>query len=361
MSQKSQKFRFHVVSLPHTQTTAEYTHCAYTQKVRKFCNMMSDLGHEVYLYASEENEARVTELVTVITKQKQRELFGENDHTKNFFNVRWDMYDPAWVHMNTNAVRAIAERIRPHDFICIIGGWCQKIIADAFPDHFGVEFGIGYEGTFSKYRVFESYAHMHYIHGFDRNDNGNFYDTVIPNYYDAEEFPFSEKTDDYYLFIGRLIDRKGWRIAQEVCEKLGKRLLVAGQGEFAGYGEHLGVVGVEKRGELMSKAKAVFVPTTYLEPFGGVHAEAMLCGTPVITTNFGVFTETVRNGENGYRCDVFRDFVKATKEVEKFSTAKRKKIREYAQERFTTKVVAGMYHDYFSRLDDLWGKGWYAD
>lgn len=356
----SQKYTFHVVSLPHTQTTAEYTHCAYTQKVRKFCNMMTDLGHEVILYASEENEARVSELVTVITKEKQQELFGGNDHTKEFFNITWGVYDPGWVEMNSNAIRAIAERIKPRDFICIIGGTCQQIIADAFPDNMSVEYGIGYLGTFSKYRVFESYAHMHYVHGQDRDDSGSFYDTVIPNYYDAEEFPYAEKTEDYYLFIGRLIDRKGWRIAQEVCEKLGKRLILAGQGDFSGYGEHVGVVGVEKRGELMSKAKAVFVPTTYMEPFGGVHAEALLCGTPVITTNFGVFTETVQNGINGYRCDTFRDFTAATQATEKFSASKRKKIRASAQQRFSTEHVRGQYQAYFDRLYDLWNDGWYA-
>ena len=321
---------------------------------------MTDLGHEVILYASEENEARVSELVTVITKDKQRELFGNSDHTKDFFNLKWDMYEPGWVEMNSNAIKAIADRIQPTDFICIIGGTCQKVISDAFPNHMSVEYGIGYLGTYSKYRVFESYAHMHYVHGQDHDDNGSFYDTVIPNYYDNEEFPFAEEKDDYFLFIGRLIDRKGWRIAQEVCEKLGKRLILAGQGQMSGYGEHIGVVGVEKRGELMSKAKAVFVPTTYIEPFGGVHAEALLCGTPVITTNFGVFTETVTNGVNGYRCDVFRDFLAATQAVEGFSNDQLKKIRKAAQERFSTQIVALEYEKYFDRLYDLWDRGWYA-
>ena len=361
MNTVDQKFTFHVVSLPHTQTTVAYNHCAYTQKVRKFCNMMTDLGHKVILYASEDNESRVTELVTVITKEKQREIFGDYDHTKQFFNITWGSHDPGWVEMNANAIRAIGARIQPRDFVCLIGGTPQEIIAKAFPDNMGVEYGIGYLGTFSQYRVFESYAHMHYIHGQERNDNGSFYDTVIPNYYDIDEFPFAEKRDDYFLFIGRLVDRKGWRIAQEVCEKLGKRLIVAGQGDFSGYGEHVGVIGVEERGKLMSKAQAVFVPTTYLEPFGGVHAEAQLCGTPVITTNFGVFTETVTNGVNGYRCDNFRDFIAATKAVEKFSNSKRKKIRETAQARFSTDHVMNEYQAYFSRLYDLWGDGWYAE
>lgn len=352
-------YTFHVVSLPHTQTTAEYTHCAFTQKVRKFCNMMTDLGHTVILYASEENEARVSELVTVITKEKQREIFGEYDHTKNFFNITWDAHDPAWVEMNSATIRAMAERIQPRDFVCLIGGWCQGVIADAFPSNMAVEYGIGYTGPFSKYRVFESYSHMHYVHGLQNDNNGSFYDTVIPNYYDLEEFPYVEHVEDYYLFVGRLNVDKGYGIAQEVCEKLGKKLIVAGQGNFSGYGEYVGVVGVKQRGELMSGAKAVFVPSTYLEPFGGVHAEALLCGTPVITTNFGVFPETVVNGVNGYRCDTFQDFLDAVKAIES-GALKRKSIRTAAQKRFSTSVVADQYQKYFDRLYDLWGDGWYT-
>lgn len=360
-----QRFTFHVVNLPHTQTTAEYTHCAFTQKVRKFCNMMTDLGHDVYLYASEDNEARVKELITVIDKPKQQELFGQGDFKKQFFNINWDVSDPAWRWMNGRAIEEIAKRASQRDFICLIGGLCQQPIAEAFPNHLSVEYGIGYTGTFAKYRVFESYAHMHYIYGTSRDDNGRFFDAVIPNYYDLEEFPYAQKPaeDPYFLFIGRLIDRKGYRIAQQVCEKLGKRLLLAGQvgpEGFSGYGEHIGVVGVEERGRLMSGATAVFVPTTYLEPFGGVHAEANLTGTPVITTNFGVFTETVVNGVNGYRCDTFKDFIEAAEKVEGMDEGQRKKIRRSAQKRFATGVVRDQYQAYFERLYTLWGDGWYA-
>lgn len=323
--------------------------------------MMTDQGHDVYLYASDENEARVKEHISVISKEKQLEFFGQADITQPF-NVRWNQYDPAWVHMNVNAVKAIAERIKPHDFVCIIGGLCQKVIADAFPDNIAVEYGIGYEGSFSKYRVFESNAWLHTVHGLQNDQyHGSFYESVIPNYYDIEEFPFAEKKDDYFLFIGRLNKDKGFGIAQEVCQKLNKRLILAGQGTFSGYGEYIGVVGVKERGELMSKAQAVFTPSLYIEPFGGVHAEALLCGTPVITTNFGVYTETVENGVNGWRCEGFRDFIAAAQASEKMSIAKRKAIRAAAQKRFSTKVVAKQYEAYFARLNDLWDKGWYTD
>ena len=162
---------------------------------------------------------------------------------------------------------------------------------------------------------------MHYVHGSQQDDNGNFYDTVVPNYYDIRGIPShipSRITRTTYSSDASLTAR-AINIAQQVCEKLGKRLLLAGQTGhegFQGYGEHIGVVGVEERGKLMAGATAVFVPTTYLEPFGGVHAEALLCGTPVITTNFGVFTETVVNGVNGYRCDTFQDFLDAVEAIE---------------------------------------------
>lgn len=351
--------RFHVIGLPHTQTTSEYVHCAYTSKVRKFCNMMTDRGHEVLLYAGDQNEARVKELITCITRKEQEKLIGIKKSTDNL-KARFNPEESYWKLMNKRAIKAMKKRIEKKDFICLIGGLCQKEIADAFPNHISVEYGIGYSGTFAKYRVFESYAWMHTIYGAQQGAdqaNGNFYDAVIPNYYEIDKFPLCEKPDDYFFFIGRLIDRKGWGIAQEVCEKLGKRLVVAGQGEFSGYGEYVGVVNEADRGILMSHAQAVFVPTRYIGPFEGVHAEAMLCGTPVITTDFGVFTETVTNDVNGFRCSTLAEFMAATENVAKLN---RRTIRSIAQSEFSTKNIAIKYEDYFTKLLTLWDKGWYS-
>ena len=52
--------------------------------------------------------------------------------------------------------------------------------------------------------------------------------------------------------------------------------------------------------------------------------------------------------------------IAATKAIEKFSVAKRKKIRTAAHNRFSTDVVALEYQNYFDRLYDLWGDGWYT-
>lgn len=347
---------FHVVSLPHTQTTKKYNACAYTQKVRKFCIMMKSLGHKVYLYAGEENEAPCDELITCISKEKQQKAIAKVD---NYVNVSFDPTQEHWLEFNGNAIREIKKRREKQDFLCIIGGTSNKVIADSMPDMMCVEFGIGYGGTFSKFRVFESYTWMHYVYANqypNETASGSFYDCVIPNYFEVEDFPFKKRRKDYYLFIGRMIGRKGVNIAGEVCRTLGKKLYLAGPGDpQKTYGEYVGIVDTTERARLMSEAKAVFVPTIYIEPFGGVAVEAMLCGTPIITTDWGAFVEYNKQGVTGYRCRTKGEFMEAVSLVDSLD---KKAIRDYAISHFSLDRVKYQYEAYFKQLLSLWNKGW---
>ena len=348
--------RFHVISLPHTQTTKEFVNCAFTEKVRRFCNMMSSLDHEVYLYAGEQNEAEVTELITCITEQERLDSLNG----KHFVEGSFDNTLPHWQRFLTNAIEGIHQRIQQKDFICIIGGTSQKPIADAFPNYMSVEFGVGYGGTFSKYRVFESYAWMHSIYSGWTNPisvNGNFFDTVINGYLDPDMFPLVEKKEPYYLYVGRMIDRKGVDIASEVCKELGVELIMAGPGnEIPAYGKYVGPVGPEERAKLMGGATALFAPTKYIEPFGNIVIEAQACGTPTITTDWGAFTETNINGLTGYRCRTFDEFCKAAEDVKSLDP---KTIHERAINLYSVDNIRYEYDKYFRRLLTLWDKGWY--
>lgn len=359
-----------ILSLPHTQLTKEYVSCAYTQKALKLANMMIDLGYKVYVIAGEENDSR-GELLTAITKEEQHKFFGDpGEYKKTFYNITWGPEEEHWQSFNTNAIELIGERIKEKDLILTFAGVCQKQVADAFPQNFTVEAGIGYEGVFSKWKVFESYAWMNYIHGRLQNDDGDFYERVIPNYWDTKEFPFMPKDSGklgkpYYLYIGRLIDRKGYKIAQEVCEKLGVHLVLAGQmdkgQEFTGYGEYIGTVNTKDRGLLMAGAIATFTPTTYLGPFEGTHVESQLAGTPVITTPFGVYNETIVDGFNGQRCYTFKEFIEAAEWAKTLTDKDRKKIQKNAQQKWGMKNVALEYDRYFEQLMDLYEKGWYTE
>nr|MDT0664293.1 glycosyltransferase [Micromonospora sp. DSM 115978] len=131
-------------------------------------------------------------------------------------------------------------------------------------------------------------------------------------------------------------------------------LKVAGEGEPPKYGEYLGVVGPEKRAELMSRAKAVFMPTLYVEPYGADSVEAMLCGTPIVTTDWGAPTEYNLHGRTGYRCRTFGEFLEAARIAPDLDKVK---IREYALNMLSTDVVKWRYQNYFNRLDDLRREG----
>lgn len=349
--------RFHVVGVPHTQTTLDFTACAFTEKVRKFCIMMKNMGHTVYLYSGDQNQAPCDEHVQCYTEADRLKVVGDKHYTQ----ASYDYTLPHWVNFNAKVAKEIRERMQPKDFICIMSGLANKQLADAVPELMTVEFGIGYGGVFSKYKVFESYAWMHTVYGAQARDpnsaNGEFFDTVIPAYIEPELFPFVEEPDDYYLFMGRLTERKGYQIAVDVCKYTGKKLLIAGQGTPPDYGTYVGVVGTEKRAELFGHAIASFAPTIYVEPFGTVVIESQMCGTPAITTDWGAFTETVVNGVSGYRCRTLKDFVEASENARHLD---RHKVREHALRNYSLEAIQVKYDQHFRRLLTLWDDGWYS-
>jgi hypothetical protein len=354
--------RFHLLGLAHTQTTTEFVMCAYTQKVLKLARMLTDRGYEVIHYGAEGSTVPC-EHVDVISQAVQREAYGEYDWHREFFKHAPD--DLAYRTFNVNAIREISARRRTGDFLLCSFGNYQQPIADAVGIPYTCELGIGYTGVFARYRVFESYAWMHYVYGLLKQGDGSWYDAVIPNYFDPADFQFSETKGDYLLYVGRLIKRKGVLIAAQVAEKLKMELLLVGQGSLADLGlqpgpyiKHLGTVGIKGRSDLMARARAVFAPTEYLEPFGGVSIEANFCGTPVITTDWGCFSENVVHGVTGFRCRTFADFLAAAQMAPRLHPAT---IRRWAEDNFSMERVGGMYAHYFDQIADLDGRGWYAE
>lgn len=129
----------------------------------------------------------------------------------------------------------------------------------------------------------------------------------------------------------------------------------------AGTWEYLGYADIEQRKKLFAGAIATFVPTEYLEPFAGTHVESMLSGTPVLTTDFGVFPDTVINGVNGFRCHTLKDFVENALRVKKLD---RRVVALYA-DRFLMNNVIKEYLKWFDELHNVWEstisdkKGWH--
>jgi glycosyltransferase involved in cell wall biosynthesis len=356
--------RFHVLGVPHTVTHKDYVACAFTQKVLKFGKMMTSLGHEVIHYGHEDSQLICSEHVTVTTKNDLEIAYGDYDWKSKMF--KFDVTDHAYIVFTENTIRELQKRIRKFDFILPFFGVAHKPICDYFDKrwYIQVEPGIGYRDTFAPCKVYESYSLYHSLagpEGLISPIGMNWYDAVIPNYFDSDDFTFSEDKEKYFLYLGRVAPLKGLELAFNVTKNIGAKLIVAGQmgdeiTSFPSHVEYVGYADLEKRRELMSKAKAGFVPSMYNEPFGGVQIEMLFSGTPTITTDWGAFTENNIHGVTGYRCRTFEQFIWAAKNI---GNIEPKHCRAWA-ENFTLDRIGKMYEEYFSGVYEFYKyQSWY--
>jgi glycosyltransferase involved in cell wall biosynthesis len=356
--------RYHILGLPHTVTSPDYSACAYTQKVLKFAKMMKARGHEVIHYGHERSVVDCTEHITVSNDLILKTAYGDHDWRRSFF--KFDVNDAAYKCFYAMAAAEVARRKKPGDFLLCFFGHGHKPVADAHPDMIVMEPGIGYAGGFfARFKAFESYALMHAYHGLAKvgQCGPDFYETVIPNYFDPAEFTYREQKQDHFLYLGRVYNGKGVNVAIEVTKAIGAKLVIAGQlgddykdGKFPAHVEFVGYADPAKRRELMANARASFLPSMYVEPFGGVQVENLLSGTPTITSDWGAFAENNIHGKTGYRCRTFDQFCWAASNIDRIKPADCR-----AQgERFTLERIAPLYEEFSQMASDVQsGKGWY--
>ena len=358
--------RFHILAIPHTVTRPEYSACAFTQKVLKLCKMLHDRGHTVYHYGHEESVVVCTEHVTVTTNSDLETAYGSYDWRKEFF--KHNTADHAHRVFNERAAAEVGKRKEPRDFLLMMWDYGHKGVMDAHPDLIAVEPGVGFSSPLActPFTVYESYSVMAYAYG-KASMNPRFYDAVIPNYFDLADFAFNAEPKDYLLFVGRIIGVKGLQVILDIAKRTGKTIKIAGQGDITTITkeplpanvELVGYVEPAARCELMKNAVALLCPTYYNEPFGGVTVEAMLCGTPVITTDWGAFAENNLHGVTGYRCRTLDHFDWAVKACYD-GRISRAACRAWAAANFSLERVALMYEEYFDMLQKVrGGRGFY--
>jgi glycosyltransferase involved in cell wall biosynthesis len=190
--------------------------------------------------------------------------------------------------------------------------------------------------------------------------------TAIPNFVDTDFFTFIENVpaDAPLVFLSRLERVKGAHTAIALARESGRRLILAGnrvtheEGEgywrteiepFIGKDgiEYIGAVNDEQKNVLLGNAAAMLVPIEWDEPFGIVFAEALACGTPIISSARGALPEIVAHGQHGF---LVRDFKEGLEAISRLNEIDRASCRRQAVEKFSRGVVVDQYENLYAGM-----------
>jgi glycosyltransferase involved in cell wall biosynthesis len=187
----------------------------------------------------------------------------------------------------------------------------------------------------------------------------------VPNFAEMDTLKFSPTVapDAPLVFLSRVEHIKGAHWAIEIARRMGQRLIIAGnhsdsgpEGEFwrreiepqIGHGgiEYVGPVDDIQKNKWLGQARAMIVPIQWNEPFGIVFAEALACGTPIISCPRGSLTEIVRPGVDGF---LIRSIEEGCEAVQRLGTIDRATCRRRAEELYAPDVVTDRYLEVYKR------------
>lgn len=203
-----------------------------------------------------------------------------------------------------------------------------------------------------------------YICRAGRPSGGNWH--PIHNCVELDKYTFRPTVADDapLVFLSRIEPIKGAHTAITVARKTGRKLLIAGnqvqspagqrywQEQIAPYLgkdgiEYIGPVNDVQKNQLLGEAAAMIVPIEWEEPFGIVFAEALACGTPVISCPRGALPEIVRQGIDGY---LIENLDEACKAIEKLPEINRYNCRQRAEQCFSSEVIVSQYEQLYKAL-----------
>lgn len=359
--------RIHLIGLFHTIPNNRYSHCAFTGKVLRFSKMLRMYGWEVVEYSNGESESEASEHVRILTEDEVLG-FSSRKSGQDFYGNDAVMGNPMHVAFEGRLLSAIQAHATPGDIICHPFGQAHAgSVPVVTPTCYHVESGIGYPNTWANFRVFESSAWFHWMHGTAKNSMGTNYNWVVPNYFDLTEWTpkTSPNPGGPVVFMGRITGQKGMATVMEIAKRMPEqKFLLAGQGDPDPWFkdlpnvEHVGSLHGNDRSKFVEQAMCMIMPTDFLEPFGGSGVEAQLVGTPVITTDFGAFRETVVDGVSGYRCHTLGDYLRA---IQLAPELDRSLIAQRARGLYSLEACGKLYSQIFDDIADQSVKGWYSE
>ena len=379
--------RLHLPAIPYTLTTDEYSHDAFTGKVKRFSPMMQSLNYEVYHYCIEGSESGARKQIPLMTLEEWNRLRIESlmylDPTLTHETAEAKLRDPKTLvgclanyttplfkEFNRRFGEALKQNYRSQttDIVCVPLG---RSYTEALNGPYTiVEFGIGYSNSFANYRIFESYSWLSKTVGEEKKDPNNYW-FVIPHGFDTTHMkpvtgPPLERPR--IGFLGRVVAEKGGYVITELAKRFpAVDFVLCGQGDPSPFLTSPNIsyqspIHGDKRAEYLSSCVATLCPTIYLEPFGCSSVESQLCGTPVISVDSGGYVETVEQFKTGLRCHTLADFCSGV-QMALEGAFDRTYVRERAVRLYDMHALAPHYEYVFQSVLDIFRReknGWYS-
>ncbi len=175
---------------------------------------------------------------------------------------------------------------------------------------------------------------------------------------DTTRFEPSNRVDDYYLMVGRLVPYRRLDLLIEAFNKMERPLLIAGRGRDRERLEalandniqFLGYVPDEDLPDLMARCKAFMFPGD--EDFGIAPIQAMAAGRPVIAYAGGGALDTVIEGQTGvlFKEQTVAGIIEA---VERFDTDSVSPLTIcHHAEQYDTAVFKQKMHDFVTEKQE---------
>ena len=186
---------------------------------------------------------------------------------------------------------------------------------------------------------------------------------AISNGVPVDELACDVEKGDFVLSLGRICPEKGQHVALDAAKRAGVPMILAGQlYDYPAHQEYfrdyirprldalrrfIGPVGFVLKRDLLSRARAVLVPSLVHETSSLVAMEALACGTPVIASSAGALPEIVEHGRTGFIADGCEAMAKAISAAHHINPDD---CRAAARERFSTARTNARYLERYHEL-----------
>ncbi len=307
---------------------------------------LADAGHDVTLFASGGSHSTAKVVSPMPEPPDPRELG----------NPWYDAFHALSSYLQVDGFDVV------HDHAGIVGPVCGAMLHGRPPVVHTLH-GPWTPQTRMFYGLVAEHVHLVTVCDGQQTDNPDVpYLATVYNGIDLAAYPYRADKEDVLVYIGRSNPDKGPKEAINIARRAGlplRMILKRGEPPEREYFEHeiepllasdielYENVSHEDKVDMLGKACAMIFPIRWPEPFGLVMVEAMACGTPVVTTNWGAAPEVVDDGVTGFRRDGDDDLVEAIGAARKLSPAA---CRARVEERFSAEAMVRGYERAFEQV-----------